>query len=166
VNEATNMTNLPLTGQRVDLPGNSVAWWPCHIGHEASIGERCSIGALAHVGQRVVMGEDCKIQGSAYIADDCQLGKGVFIGPSAVILNDKYPPSNNRAKWQPVRIGNHAVIGGNATIVPGNHVGERSVLAAGAVLTKDLPANEVWGGNPATFMMTRQAYEEQRGAIP
>jgi acetyltransferase-like isoleucine patch superfamily enzyme len=111
------------------------------------------------------MGEGCKIQGSAYIADDCHLGDGVFVGPSAVILNDKYPPSNDRAKWQPVQIGNHAVIGGNATIIPGNHVGERSVLAAGAVLTKDLPADEVWGGNPAKFMMTRQAYEKQRGAI-
>ncbi len=159
------MSDLPLTGQRVDLPNNCVAWWPCHIGHQADIGHGCSIGALAHVGQRVVMGSGCKIQGSAYIADDCLLGEHVFVGPSAVILNDKYPPSNDRAKWQPVHIANYAVIGGNATIVPGNSVGERAVLAAGAVLTKDLPANEVWGGNPAKFMMTRQAYEEQREAI-
>ena len=97
--------------------------------------EGSSIGALAHVGQRVVLGEGCKIQGSAYIADDCRLGDGVFIGPAAVILNDKFPPSNDRGKWQPVHVGDDAVIGGNATVVPGNNVGARAVLAAGAVLT-------------------------------
>ena len=89
------MDEHPLTGQRVDLEGDSVAWWPCHIGKEAKIGPGCSIGALAHIGQRVEMGKACKIQGSAYIADDCILGEGVFVGPAAVLLNDKYPPSNN-----------------------------------------------------------------------
>ena len=60
-------------------------------------------------------------------------------------------------------MGDGAVIGGNATVVPGNSIGEGSVLTAGrAVLTKDLPANEVWGGNPAVFLMTREAYEARR----
>ncbi|MEC8709404.1 MAG: acyltransferase [Candidatus Thermoplasmatota archaeon] len=158
------MTDLPLSGQRVELD-DAVAWWPCHIGRDAVIGKGSSIGALAHVGQRVVLGEGCKIQGSAYIADDCRLGDGVFIGPAAVILNDKFPPSNDRGKWQPVHVGDNAVIGGNATVVPGNNVGARAVLAAGAVLTRPLPAGEVWGGNPATFMMTRDEYEARRGAV-
>ena len=158
------MTDLPLSGQRVELD-DAVAWWPCHIGRDAVIGKGSSIGALAHVGQRVVLGEGCKIQGSAYIADDCRLGDGVFIGPAAVILNDKFPPSNDRGKWQPVHVGDNAVIGGNATVVPGNNIGARAVLAAGAVLTRPLPAGEVWGGNPATFMMTRDEYEARRGAV-
>ena len=158
------MTDLPLSGQRIALD-DAVAWWPCHIGRDAVIGKGSSIGALAHVGQRVVLGEGCKIQGSAYIADDCRLGDGVFIGPAAVILNDKFPPSNDRGKWQPVHVGDEAVIGGNATVVPGNNIGARAVLAAGAVLTRPLPAGEVWGGNPATFMMTRDEYEARRGAV-
>ena len=158
------MTDLPLSGQRVELD-DAVAWWPCHIGRDAVIGKGSSIGALAHVGQRVVLGEGCKIQGSAYIADECRLGDGVFIGPAAVILNDKFPPSTDRGKWQPVHVGDEAVIGGNATVVPGNNIGARAVLAAGAVLTRPLPAGEVWGGNPATFMMTRDEYEARRGAV-
>ena len=113
----------------------------------------------------MVLGEGCKIQGSAYIADDCQLGDRVFIGPAAVILNDKFPPSNDRGKWQPVHVGDEAVIGGNATVVPGNNIGARAVLAAGAVLTRPLPAGEVWGGNPATFMMMRDEYEARRGVV-
>ncbi len=156
------MADLPLSGQRIDLEHGGIAWWPCHIGKNAKIGSDCSIGALAHIGQRVVLGRGCKIQGSAYIADECVLGDGVFIGPAAVLLNDKFPPSNNRAKWKPVHVGDGAVIGGNATVIPGNNIGERGVLAAGAVLTKDLPANEVWGGNPAEFLMTREAYEARR----
>ena len=158
------MTDLPLSGQRVELD-DAVAWWPCHIGRDAVIGKGSSIGALAHVGQRVVLGEGCKIQGSAYIADDCRLGDGVFIGPAATILNDKFPPSNDRGKWQPIHVGDEAVIGGNATVVPGNNIGARAVLAAGAVLTRPLPAGEVWGGNPATFMMTCDEYEARRGAV-
>ena len=156
------MTELPLSGERVDLGDHSVAWWPCHIGHDAVVGQHVSIGALAHIGQRVQIGHHCKIQGAAYIADECVLEQRVFIGPSAVLLNDKFPPSNDRTKWKPVVVKEGAVIGGHATVVPGCTVGKNSVLAAGAVLTKDLPPNEVWAGNPATYLMSREDYEQRR----
>jgi len=55
------------------------------------------------------------------------------------------------------------VIGGGATILPGLTIHADAVLAAGSVLTKDLPAGEVWAGNPAKYLMTRAAYEEARG---
>lgn len=151
-----------VSGDRIDLGSGSVAWWPCHIGIGASIGADCSIGALAHVGQRCVLGDGCRVQGSAYIADDCLLGNRVFVGPAAVLLNDKFPPSGDREKWLPVKVEDGAVIGGNATLVPGCSMGANSVLAAGAVLTKHLPANEVWAGNPAAFLMTRAEYEQRR----
>ena len=160
-----NLKQPPLTGQRLDMGDGSVAWWPCLIGAETTIGHGTSIGALAHIGQRVVIGNRVKIQGSAYIADECHLEDDAFIGPAAVLLNDKHPPSNNRAAWQPVRIGKGAVVGGNATVVPGCSVGEGSVLAAGAVLTKPLPAGEVWAGNPATYLMSRAEYERRGGRI-
>lgn len=151
-----------VSGDRIDLGSGSVAWWPCHIGKGASIGADCSIGALAHVGQHCVLGDGCRVQGSAYIADDCLLGNRVFVGPAAVLLNDKFPPSGDREKWLPVKVEDGAVIGGNATLVPGCSMGANSVLAAGAVLTKHLPANEVWAGNPAAFLMTRAEYEQRR----
>ena len=105
------MSTPPVSGQRVDLGSGAVAWWPCHIGKDATIGADCSIGALAHIGQRAVLGNGCRIQGSAYIADECVLGERAFVGPAAVLLNDKYPPSGDRNKWQPVRVGDGAVIG-------------------------------------------------------
>jgi len=158
------MTERPLAGERIDLKGGATAWWPCHIGHHSTLGRGCSIGALAHVGQHVTMGEACRVQGGAYIADATVMGDRVFVGPSAVILNDKFPPSGDRAKWQPVTVGDDAVIGGGSTVIPGNNVGARSVLAAGAVLTHPLPEGEVWSGNPARFMMTRDDYDARRGA--
>jgi UDP-2-acetamido-3-amino-2,3-dideoxy-glucuronate N-acetyltransferase len=156
------MEPLPLSGQRVDLGNRSVAWWPCHIGKDAIVGEQVSIGALAHIGQRVILGDRCKIQGAAYIADACVLHDDVFIGPSAVLLNDKFPPSNDRKKWRPVVVEEGAVVGGGATVVPGCTIGKNSVLGAGSVLTKSIPENEVWAGNPAKRLMTRAAYEQRR----
>ena len=59
-------------------------------------------------------------------------------------------------------VGHNSVIGGGSTIVPGCNIGQNSVLAAGAVLTKSLPNNEVWAGNPATYLMTREEYDAKR----
>jgi UDP-2-acetamido-3-amino-2,3-dideoxy-glucuronate N-acetyltransferase len=117
---------------------------------------------LAHIGRNVTLGNGCRIQGGAYVADDCHLGEGVFIGPNATLLNDKYPPSRNSEQWQPVRIGKNAVVGGGSTVLPGCDIGEGGVLGAGSTLTKQLPKNEVWAGQPAVFVMTRKAYDEKQ----
>tara|TARA_B100001093_G_scaffold480862_1_gene511120 strand:- start:2642 stop:3160 length:519 start_codon:yes stop_codon:yes gene_type:complete len=154
-----------LGGERIELEHNSVAWSPCHIGAQTVIGSDCSIGALAHIGRRVRMGAGCRIQGGAYVADRCVLGDGVFIGPNATLLNDKYPPSGNSNQWQPITVMNGAVIGGGATIVAGCSIGTNSVVAAGATLTRSLPANEVWAGNPARYLMTRQDYDKKQATL-
>jgi len=158
------VSSQPINGQRFELEGGGVAWWPCLIGKNTSVGIGTSIGALAHIGQHVTVGERCKIQGSAYIADHCNIGDDVFIGPNATLLNDRFPPSGNVDAWQPIDVGSHAVIGGNSTVVAGCNIGDNAVLAAGAVLTKDLPNGEVWAGNPASYLMKRSEYEAKREA--
>jgi acetyltransferase-like isoleucine patch superfamily enzyme len=147
---------------RIDLPNHSVAWAPCTIGVNLTVGSNSSIGSLAHIGRNVVIGDECRIQGGAYIADGCILGNQVFVGPNATLLNDRYPPSGNKALWQPINVNDGAVIGGGATVVAGCDIGKNAVLAAGAVLTKHLPEGEVWAGNPARFMMKRSQYESKR----
>ncbi|MBK39536.1 MAG: hypothetical protein CMB50_04865 [Euryarchaeota archaeon] len=149
-------------GERIELPNGSVAWAPCYIGKDCDIGTDVSIGCLAHVGRDVVLGDGVRIQGGAYVADGTQVANGVFIGPNATILNDRYPPSRDPEKWESVTIAAGAVIGGSATILPGIHVGSNAVVAAGALLTKDIPANEVWTGNPASFHSSREVYESRR----
>ncbi|HJL97528.1 MAG TPA: acyltransferase [Candidatus Poseidoniaceae archaeon] len=149
-------------GQRIELGRESVAWAPCHMGADVNIGKECSIGALAHIGRKVTIGDACRVQGGAYIADECELGDRVFIGPNATILNDKYPPSRNSLQWQPVQIGNDSVIGGGATVIAGCSVGNNAVLGAGSTLTRNLPDNEVWAGNPAVFLMMRNVYNEKQ----
>jgi len=149
-------------GERIELAQGSVAWGPCHIGNGAQIGADVSIGCLAHVGRNVILGEGTRIQGGAYVADGTHVGEGVFIGPNATILNDRYPPSRDSEKWQYVTIEEGAVIGGGATILPGLRVGSHAVVAAGSILTKNLPSGEVWRGNPARFHSTREEYEARR----
>ncbi len=151
-----------LSGVRIDLSNGSVAWGPCHIGIGVIMGSDCSIGALAHIGSEAVVGNGVRIQGGAYVASICEVADDVFIGPNATLLNDRHPPSRDRKKWLPVIVERGAVIGGGATILPGVKIGEGAVVAAGAVATKDVPAGEVWGGNPARFMMTREQYESNR----
>ena len=157
-----NKESLPLHGQSVDLGTGSVAWGPCHIGLDTLIGENCSIGSLAHIGRNVSIGNACRIQGSAYIADGCSLGDKVFIGPNATLLNDKYPPSGNHQQWQPAQVASEAVIGGGATVNAGYSIGHRAVLGAGSTLTRDVPDEEVWAGNPAVFLMMRHTYDEKQ----
>ena len=151
------------TNNRIALANESVAWSPCHIGSGLTIGANASIGALAHVGRNVTIGDGCRIQGGAYLADETTLGEHVFVGPNATVLNDRYPPSKDASLWRPVNIGSGAVLGGGATIVAGVNVGKNAVLGAGSTLTKDLPPEEVWAGNPAKRLMSRREYEEKGG---
>ena len=156
------MTSFPLHGERLDLGLNSCAWLPCHIGTNTTFKSNCSVGALSHIGRDVMIGNNVRIQGGCYIADRTLIEDDVFIGPCAVTLNDKYPPSNNADLWQPVTLERGCVIGGNATILPGVRVGKNAVVAAGSTVTKDIPEHQVWAGTPAKFLMGREEYESRR----
>lgn len=148
-----------LSGNKVELTNGASAWEPCHIESE-SIGIGTNIGALSHIGRDVVIGMNCKIQGTVYIADGCRVSDNVFIGPGAVLTNDRHPPSQGR--WSPVIVEDDAVIGANATIVAGVRLHTGCVIAAGSVVTTDIPSQQVWAGNPAKFLMTREDYEKRR----
>lgn len=135
------------------------------LGHGVLIREKTSIGSWARIGTgtiidgHVSIGEYTNIQSGVYIPIKTRIGKGVFIGPRAVITNDKYPPSDRIVETV---IEDEAVIGANATIVAGVVVGRGAVVAAGAVVTKDVPPDVVVAGVPARFIMSREEYERKK----
>ena len=122
------------------------------------IGENCKIGAFVEIRNNVKIGNNCKIQAFAFIPEGVAIEDGVFIGPHVCFTNDKYPQAVNKDgslkssdEWEVVRtiVKKGANIGANATILCGVTIGEHSTVGAGAVVTKDVPANAVVVGNPA-----------------
>ena len=93
-----------------------------------------------------------KIKSGVQIWDKITLEDNVFIGPNVTFTNDKNPRSKQFVSEYPKTIiKKGASIGANSTILPGITVGENSMIGAGSVVTKDVPANEIWVGNPARF---------------
>ena len=110
------------------------------------IGDRVSIGTSTIIEGNSILGHDISIQSMVYIPTGTIIGSGVFIGPNAVFTNDKYPPSD---KLRSPSIGENAVIGANSTLLPGVCIGKGSFVAAGSVVTKDVPDNMMAIGSPA-----------------
>ncbi len=123
------------------------------IGEGSIIGSHTVIDGHARIGARV------RIETGVYIPPYTTIEDGVFIGPRAVFTNDRYPPSS-RLEGPTVKRG--AVIGANATILPGVTVGERAVVAAGSVVTRDVPPDTVVAGVPAKPIATRRDYDEKK----
>lgn len=113
---------------------------------ECDIGQECTIHAPVWIGNNVTIGDFCKIQAFAFIPEGVEIGNAVFIGPHVCFTNDKHPPNNI---FQKTIVKDGAVIGANATIVCGVTIGEGAMVAAGAVVTKDVPPHTVVKGNPA-----------------
>jgi len=113
-----------------------------------SCGEDCVIHSHTWIGSEVVIGNRVKIQAFVYLPNGVTLEDDVFLGPGVIFTNDKYPPSKG-LHWRTTVVKKGASIGANATILPGIIIGENAVVGAGAVVTKDIPNNEIWVGNPA-----------------
>jgi len=120
------------------------------IREKTTIGDRVAIGTAAVIEGDCTIGDDVRLQSLVYIPTGTRIGDGVFIGPNAVLTNDRYPPGPHESLEAPV-IGDGAVIGANATILPGVAIGEGAFVAAGAVVTKDVPAETLAVGSPARF---------------
>jgi acetyltransferase-like isoleucine patch superfamily enzyme len=142
--------------EKAKLGKNVRVWHFAYVGDDTEIGDNVKIGSLAHVDYNVRIGENTMIEGLVYIPPLSRIGKNVFIGPAASLTNDPYPASK---KMIGVVIEDGAVIGSRAVIKAGVRVGKNSVVAMGAVVTKDVPPNCVVMGVPAKVMYSREEYD-------
>jgi acetyltransferase-like isoleucine patch superfamily enzyme len=148
-------------GKRVRIGKKAVVWNYVVIGDSSTIGDGTVVGSYVDIGKNVAIGKNCNIQAHVTISNECKIGDSVFIAPNTSLLNDKYPRST---RLSAVTVRNDAVIGGGVTILPSVTVGKGSVVAAGSVVTKDVPPRTVVMGVPARFVMTLEEYEAKREA--
>jgi acetyltransferase-like isoleucine patch superfamily enzyme len=118
------------------------------IREQTRIGNRDAIGTASIIEGRVTIGDDVNIQSLVYIPTNTTIGDGVFIGPNSVLTNDRYPPSRSGGLHGPT-ISDSAAVGANVTILPGVHIGEGALIAAGAIVTRDVPPYKLAIGSPA-----------------
>jgi len=141
-------------GQGVRIFG-FVNLYGCEIGDESKVGTFVEIQKGAKIGRR------CKISSHTFICEGVTIEDEVFIGHGVMFTNDLFPRSTTatgglqtEADWQclSTTVKRGASIGSNATLLCGITVGERAIIGAGAVVTKDVPANAVVAGNPARIL--------------
>lgn len=121
------------------------------------IGNNVSIGSATIVEGDTVIGDNVNIQSMVYLPLRISIGDNVFIGPNAVFTNDRYPPSKNLCAFT---IKDKAVIGANSTLLPGLTIGEGALVAAGAIVTKDVPDYKMAIGSPAKIKKLPKAMRE------
>ncbi len=126
-------------------------WHFSHLLRNVDVGKGCSIGQNVVIGPNVKVGDKCKIQNNVSLYDGVELEDGVFCGPSCVFTNVNNPRSEVERKdeFRKTLVKRGASIGANATIVCGHTLGEYSFVAAGATVTKDVPAYALMAGVPA-----------------
>lgn len=143
---------------RATLGDGVTIWAGTHVREFAVIGARTSIGQYAYVGPGTTIGSDCKIQNAALLYEPAVIGDGVFIGPRVVFTNDRHPRAiapdgtqKGAADWDAVgvTVAYGAAIGAGAVCVAPIRIGEWATVAAGAVVTGDVPDYAVVGGVPA-----------------
>jgi UDP-2-acetamido-3-amino-2,3-dideoxy-glucuronate N-acetyltransferase len=137
--------------------GSSV-WHLAQVRENAVLGPNCIIGRGAYVGTGVVMGANCKLQNYALVYEPAVLEDGVFVGPAVVFTNDHYPRSvspdgslKRGDDWQAVgvTVRTGASIGARSVCVAPVTIGRWALVAAGAVVTKDVPDFALVAGVPA-----------------
>ena len=127
----------------------------CEVGDDSKIGTFVEIQKNARVGKR------CKISSHTFICEGVAIEDEVFVGHGVTFINDRFPRSTNtdgklqtEADWkcESTVVKNGASIGSGATILCGVTIGERAIIGAGSVVTKDVPAGGVVAGNPAKLL--------------
>jgi UDP-2-acetamido-3-amino-2,3-dideoxy-glucuronate N-acetyltransferase len=125
------------------------------------IGDEVKIGTFVEIQKGARIGNHCKISSHTFICEGVILEDGVFVGHNVTFINDRYPRATNGddhlqtdADWTciPTRVKRGASIGSGSTLLCGITVGERAVVGAGSVVTRDVPPSAVVAGNPARII--------------
>jgi len=131
------------------------------------IGENTKIGAFVEVQKNAVVGRNCKISSHTFICEGVTIEDEVFVGHGVVFINDSYPRAATASgalqeqgqDWsvEPTLVKKGASIGSGATILAKVTIGERAIVGAGSVVTRDVPARAIVAGNPARVLRTLSA---------
>lgn len=135
---------------RVFLNLDNTVWRYTNIYPTAVIGKDNTIGSYVEIDDGVEIGDNNRIGAFTFIPNNVVIGSNCFIGPRVTFTNDKFPPSG-KDKWGHIYVEDGASIGAGAVIITGVTIGENALIGAGSVVTRDIPANQVWFGVPATF---------------
>lgn len=125
-------------------------WQFCVILPGAKIGDNCNICSHVFIENDVVIGDNVTIKNGVSLYDGITLEDNVFIGPNVAFSNDRYPRSKNtRFHLERTLIKKGASLGSNVTVLPGVVIGENAIIGAGSVVTRSVPPNVIYAGNPA-----------------
>ena len=117
--------------------------------YSCDIGDNTKIGAFVEVQKGVTIGKNCKISSHTFICEGVTIEDNVFVGHNVTFINDRYPRVKGKWKMEKTVVKEGASIGSGSTILCGVTIGERAMIGAGAVVTKDVTANGIVVGNPA-----------------
>ena len=144
--------------ESASLGDGSAIWHLAQVRENAVLGANCIVGRGAYIGTGVTMGDNCKVQNYALVYEPAKLGHGVFVGPAVVFTNDHFPRSvspdgslKRGDDWEAVGVTclDGASIGARAVCVAPVTIGRWAMVAAGAVVTKDVPDFALVAGVPA-----------------
>jgi len=127
-------------------------WQYCVVLGNAIIGDNCNICSHCFIENDVKTGNNVTIKNGVYLWDGITIENNVQIGPNVTFTNDKYPRAKQPFELKRTIIKKNASIGAASTILGGVTIGENAMIGAGSVVTKDIPANELWVGIPARFI--------------
>lgn len=134
------------------IGGNTVIWQNTIVLPSAEIGENCNINAFCFIENDVSIGSNVTVKCGVYLWDGIRVEDEVFIGPNVTFINDINPRSKKYPdKFSNTVIKKGASLGAAATISGGVTIGEYAMIGAGSMVTKDVPAYQLWYGNPASF---------------
>jgi acetyltransferase-like isoleucine patch superfamily enzyme len=135
-----------------------------------TIDDNTKIGAFVEVQKNAFIGKNCKISSHTFICEGVTIEDDVFIGHGVAFINDTYPRATTEGQLQteagwvvePTSVKKGASIGSGSTILANVTIGEKAIVGAGSVVTKDVPANTIVAGNPAKVLRSIDEKKKQK----